>query len=187
MGRIGLIRHGQTDLNLRGVMAGAIDVPLNREGLRQAQELAKRLKGEKIDRIYTSLLQRAYRTAEIIGAELGVRVTRLEGLNELSQGKWEGLPLSEIKEKYPGEWEEWRRNPLTFTPPGGESVPQVYERAVRCIEGLMPALKKKDTLIVGHQVTNICIRCYLEGIDLSRIWELEADNATIKWLNTLAK
>jgi probable phosphoglycerate mutase len=183
MGRVGLIRHGQTDLNLKGVMAGAMDVPLNSAGLRQAEALAKRLAGERVDLIYTSGLQRAYHTAEIIAAELGVEVIKREFLNELSQGEWEGLSLGEIKEKYPGQWEEWRNNPLTFSPPKGESVPQVYERVVNGMEKLLPDLEGKDTLIVGHQVANICIRCYLEGIDLSRVWELESPNATIIWLN----
>ncbi len=183
MGRLGLLRHGQTDLNLKGVMAGSMDVPLNQEGVRQARAVVEKLKGKKVDHIYTSRLQRAYRTAEIIAAELDVGVTRLAGFNELCQGEWEGLSLQEINRKYPGKWEEWRKNPLDFTPPGGESIPSVSERVVKCLDGLLPELKERDTLIVAHQVANICLRCYLEGIELSRAWELEAGNATIKWLN----
>jgi len=183
MGRVGLIRHGQTDLNLKGVMAGAMDIPINSEGIRQAEALARSLKGEKVDQIYASGLQRAYRTAEIIAVELGLDVVRHEFLNELSQGEWEGLSLSEIKEKYPGQWEEWRKKPLVFSPPGGESIPQVYERVVRGIRELSPHLGGKDTLIVGHQIANICLRCYFEGIELDRVWKLESPNATINWLN----
>lgn len=183
MGRLGLIRHGQTDLNLKGVMAGLMDVPLNSEGLRQAEALAKKLVGEKLDHIYTSQLQRAYRTAEIIAAQLGVGVARVADFNELCQGEWEGLLLSEIQKRYPGQWEKWRDNPLTFAPPGGESIPQVFQRVVSYLEGLLPELRGRNTLIVGHQITNICIRCYIEGIELSRVWDLESGNATINWLN----
>jgi broad specificity phosphatase PhoE len=183
MGKIGIIRHGQTDLNLKGVIAGAQDIPINENGLRQAEELAGKLEGEKVNRIFSSGLRRAFRTAEIIDSRFGLGVTRVAGFNELSQGEWEGLALKEIKEKYPGKWEEWKKNPVESSPPGGESIPQVYDRVVKSLEELLPELKDGITLIVAHQVVNICIRCYLEGIELARVWDLESGNASIKWLS----
>jgi broad specificity phosphatase PhoE len=87
-----LIRHGETDWNVKRIVQGHSDNPLNKTGQLQAKELAKRLKHIHFDAIFSSDLLRAKRTAEIIAQEkkLAVQTTKL--LRERAYGKFEGKP-----------------------------------------------------------------------------------------------
>ena len=86
-----LVRHGETDWNAAGRLQGHTDRPLSELGRRQAQELAERLAGERVDAIYASDLARARETAEIVGAKLGLPVAVDPDLREKHWGTWEGL------------------------------------------------------------------------------------------------
>jgi len=92
--KIYLIRHGETDWNVKRIVQGHSDNPLNETGELQAKELAKRLKHIHFDAIFSSDLLRARRTAEIIAQEkkLAVQTTKL--LRERSFGKFEGKPAT---------------------------------------------------------------------------------------------
>ena len=83
--RIILIRHGRQNSNKCNV-----DVPLAPEGVLQAELLAKRLKGESFDIMYTSTLIRAIQTGDIINQELGLDVVRRAGINEIDWGDIDG-------------------------------------------------------------------------------------------------
>lgn len=90
--RIHLARHGQTDWNLEGRLQGGIDTSLNATGRQQAAELAERLKGMRLDAVYSSGRRRSRETAEI--ARGALPVTPLAGLTERRLGKFEGQKLA---------------------------------------------------------------------------------------------
>ncbi|HWX09771.1 MAG TPA: histidine phosphatase family protein, partial [Gaiellaceae bacterium] len=83
-----LVRHGETDWNAEGRLQGHTDRPLNEHGRRQAHALAERLAGDDIAAVYASDLARARETAEILGAKLGLPVSRDAGLRERDWGNW---------------------------------------------------------------------------------------------------
>jgi probable phosphoglycerate mutase len=91
-----LARHGETDWNRERRWQGHADPPLNDQGRAQARELAEALAGETLDAIYASDLRRAYETAEIVGARLGVPVTSEPGLREIDVGSWSGLTREQV-------------------------------------------------------------------------------------------
>ena len=89
--RLILVRHGQTDYNLENRYCGFSNPPLNEKGLWQAKRLAERLRGLKIDKVYTSDLQRARQTAELIGAAVSRMVSdgstaAVSGIGAVSSG-----------------------------------------------------------------------------------------------------
>ena len=61
-----IVRHGQTDWNVEGRNQGRTDIELNETGIKQAEEIAKKLEGKKFDMVFSSPLKRAYKTAQII-------------------------------------------------------------------------------------------------------------------------
>lgn len=145
-------RHGETDWNVAGRMQGHTDVPLNEVGRDQARDLADRLAGKKIRAIGSSDLVRARETAEIVGLGLGLDVSHVaRGLRERRYGVFEGLTRDEMAERFPAEYEAWRRDPRT-TPPGAESPDEVARRIVRAVRRATEKLARpgEPALLVTH-------------------------------------
>src|SRR5947209_1575278 len=94
------IRHTTTDWNVAGRTQGQTDIPLNSQGRREAEQLAKLLSGLSIDFIVSSDLKRASETAKIIGNLLAIPVQLNPGLRECSFGDIEGLNKQEAIERY---------------------------------------------------------------------------------------
>jgi broad specificity phosphatase PhoE len=106
-----LVRHGETDWNAEGKLQGHTDRPLNKYGRRQAQALADKLAGERIDAVYASDLARARETAEIVGEKLGLTVAVDPDLREKNWGNWEGLTSDErLHIEFEGETSEAHRD-----------------------------------------------------------------------------
>lgn len=91
MGILYLIRHGQSEGNIRGGFAGRIDYPLSPLGQKQANMTADFLRDEHIDVVLSSPLSRAYDTAVPIARTRGLDVLQREDLSEMDFGDWEGL------------------------------------------------------------------------------------------------
>ncbi len=105
-----LVRHGQTDWNASGRLQGATDIPLNAAGRDQAERVAAELKAivpvQSV--VFASPLARAADTARTIADALGAADVTLDPrLAEREYGPWEGLTLSERKERYPEAVERW--------------------------------------------------------------------------------
>ena len=90
-----IVRHGVTEWNKEGRLQGKKDIPLSKEGEEQADKLAKRLKDEKIDKIYASPLKRACKTAEIINKYHKLPINIEDGLREISYGIFDGISKEE--------------------------------------------------------------------------------------------
>ena len=114
LGRFCFLRHGESESNVRGVVAGWTDVALTARGRAQAAEAAETLAGVGLTAIHASPLSRARDTAEIIGARLGLPVAVLPEIAERNWGALEG---------HPPEKHEYRE-----APPGGESLDEFLER-----------------------------------------------------------
>ena len=99
MTRIYFVRHGQSEANAAGMVAGHLDVPLTALGEKQARLTAEYLKDVPFSHIYTSPLSRARKTAEPHLAYHDVPFTPVEGLKEFDLGTWEGVPKAELAGK----------------------------------------------------------------------------------------
>lgn len=124
------IRHGQTDWNINRRWQGTMDVPLNAEGLRQADLLAAYFAGaHPLNAIYSSDLQRAWHTAAAISRVTGVPVQPDPRLREINVGIFQGYSGDELAVLHPDELAQWRTGSPDYVIPGGESRRQVQERA----------------------------------------------------------
>jgi broad specificity phosphatase PhoE len=92
-----LVRHGNTEWNVKRLLQGHSDSPLTNEGLEQAKNLAIEFRNIKFDRIFSSDLLRAKRTAEIIALEHKIAVEATQLLRERSYGNLEGQPAAEFE------------------------------------------------------------------------------------------
>jgi len=115
MPKLIIVRHAESEWNPIGRYQGLLDPQLTERGRKQAEALARELSKENVSRVYTSPLKRTYQTAQILSERLGTSLIEEERVIEIDHGKWSGLLVEEVKEKFPEEFEMWLR---TFT---GES------------------------------------------------------------------
>lgn len=183
MPKLILSRHGQTDYNAQGRWQGQIDIPLNKEGLRQARALANRLRHFQIDAAYTSTLSRAHVTADTILDEhpSGVKAVRLNNLRETNGGLFEGLTREETVAKFPEAVELMRKDRIKYGPPGGETLVQVRDRAKSVLDQILEEHSEKDKniLVVAHGGIMGVTLCHLMGMALDRIVQWRIDNCSL--------
>lgn len=130
------LRHGETESNRLGLVAGSSDVPLNATGLAQARTAAQRFAGSGVDAIWSSPLQRAYDTARCVADVLGLDIVVITELAERNWGTLEGRPR------------EMRARGMT--PPGGESLEAFRARTLAGFARVTPS---RLPLIVAHSGT----------------------------------
>lgn len=182
--RLYLLRHGETE-GPKKVYKGHIDVPLSKEGIKQVERVAEILrlfvgKSTLNNRIIlSSPLERAVKTAEILGWALSIEYKTIEILKERGFGKWEGMALDQIVSLYPEEFERWRQNPARFSPPEGESTIDVSKRAKRAIEQILKEYRGYEVFITAHGGINRVILCNLLNIPLENIFKIEQDFACV--------
>ena len=174
-----LVRHGQTDWNLEGRYQGQSDVPLNATGLSQAAAFAASLDGQQFDALYSSDLARAYQTAEVIAARVGLPVQTDPRLREINQGQWQGRTLDEIKGFFNNEGAQAKRvtiDPVTTRAPGGESVWEVSQRMAQTADDIARRYPAGTVLVVGHGLALATLYCQAEGIPLAQVYSHIPEN-----------
>ncbi|WP_428964000.1 histidine phosphatase family protein [Micromonospora fluostatini] len=144
MTRLVVWRHGNTDWNAASRVQGQTDVPLNDLGREQARAAAPLLAALRPDAIVTSDLSRAADTAAALAAHTGLPVRSDAGLRERYFGRWQGLLLTEVAERYPEEYARWRAG----DPDPGADVESLADLGAR----LGTALQKAADLVPGGTV-----------------------------------
>lgn len=172
MSKLILLRHGQSIWNLENRFTGITDIDLSPTGIIEAENAGILLKKFSIDLIFTSTLKRAIHTTDIVVKVLGtkIRVVQNSALNERCYGDLQGLNKADTIVKY-GEKQVqlWRRSYETI-PPNGESLKNTYDRVIPFYkDNIVPELKTKNILIVGHGNSLRALIMYLENISTKDI------------------
>jgi len=174
--RILLIRHGQTDYNIKDVYQGAMDVPLNDKGHAQAGVVAERLKGFPVRAIYSSPLRRARATLDRIAAHHKPEPVFLDDLKEIHLGEWQGKSDTEVKRRYASFFEERKRlgDYYEARAPGGESYKDLTERSLRALERIVAEVDEGPVLVVTHGgvIKSIIGHLFELSVDKRRVFEI---------------
>lgn len=172
-----LIRHGETDWNREGRWQGQADVPLNANGVEQSKQLAKELASRiQLDAIYSSDLLRARQTAEFLAQETGLQVYLDVRLKEIDQGKWQGLQVQEIQERYSEIFYSRLQDPWNVAPPGGETAMQVRQRVAEALDSIARQHIGATVAIVAHGFVLAVARTIILGSSVESLWELVPEN-----------
>ncbi len=150
MGRLLLVRHGETPWNLDGRLQGSTDVDLSEKGREQARLVGRRLSTTAIDLAYSSNQSRARETAEIILEGRDVPLHAIPELRERSHGVFEGLTAKERRQRYPDLFAASLLNNLDFAPTGGETFRQTNRRMAAWAQDFRDAHLDSTVLVVGH-------------------------------------
>jgi len=166
---IGFIRHGVTAWNKLGREQGGLNIPLDEDGIRMSEKIADRLSGEGWQAIYTSPLQRAKVTAEIIAAKNpGVNFQVDKRLREIGSGLIEGTTEVERIERWGASWHTLNLN--------GEKSEQVIARGLHFIEDIKTKHAEENVLIVSH---GSFISTLINKLSASKIVNIDNSSLTI--------
>jgi 2,3-bisphosphoglycerate-dependent phosphoglycerate mutase len=177
MGRLVLLRHGESQWNLENRFTGWVDVPLSPKGWQEAREAGQKLMGYKFDRAYTSVLTRAIDTLNIVlevTGQTGIPIEKDQALNERMYGDLQGLDKAETALKYGDHQVKlWRRS-YDIRPPGGESLKDTADRVLpyyeRCI--LPEILAGKTILVSAHGNSLRALVMRLDQLSPGQVLEL---------------
>ena len=178
-----LTRHGQTDWNTAGRYQGQSDTPLNETGLRQAEQIAKRLSKETIHAIYSSDLSRAANTAQSIADFHALEIKKDSRWRELSFGDWEGMTYQEMSASSPELFEAWTKDPLTISTPNGETLAQLAKRVKAAFNEIKREHKDQTVLVVAHSGSLQSLLSVTLGVDLNRYWQFRISQASLSEMN----
>jgi 2,3-bisphosphoglycerate-dependent phosphoglycerate mutase len=181
-GTLVLVRHGQSDWNLKNLFTGWKDPDLSPQGVNEAKAAGQRLKakGLKFDMCFTSALTRAQHTLALVLAELGqtgLHETRDQALNERDYGELTGLNKDDARKKW-GEEQVlvWRRS-YDVPPPGGESLKDTLARSLPYyMHKIQPlVLEGKTVLVAAHGNSLRSLIMAIEGLTPEQILKRELD------------
>lgn len=196
--RLTLIRHGESAWNLENRFTGWVDVDLSPKGEKEAEAVGHILANIPVDVLFTSVLKRAIRTADIAFAVAGISdvpVHRDQALNERHYGDLQGLNKAETAEQYgPDQVHAWRRS-YDIAPPNGESLKDTQLRVAPYYESqIVPLLNEgKNVLVVAHGNSLRALVMFVEHLTPEQILKTEiATGVTITYeldeeLNVVSK
>jgi 2,3-bisphosphoglycerate-dependent phosphoglycerate mutase len=152
-----LVRHGQSEWNLKNLFTGWKDVDLTAQGITEAKKAGEKLKarGIKFDVAFTSALKRAQKTLDLVLAEMGeskIPIFKDQALNERDYGDLVGLNKDDARKKWGDEQVlRWRRS-YDIAPPGGESLRDTVARALPYfVQEILPrVLRGERTIVAAH-------------------------------------
>ena len=181
-GTLVLVRHGQSEWNLKNLFTGWKDPDLTEKGITEARAAGQRLKakGLKFDICFTSALTRAQHTLKLILEELGqtgLPETRDQALNERDYGELTGLNKDDARKRWGEEQVHiWRRS-YDVPPPGGESLKDTLARSLPYyVHMIQPhVLEGKSVLVSAHGNSLRSLIMAIEGLTPEQILKRELD------------
>lgn len=180
-------RHGETDWNVRGILQGWFDIPINEQGRRQAHQLAAAFAGAGFTAVWSSPLMRARETAEIVSSALRLPPPSChDGLKERCFGAIQGVPKSELAELNPLLLQQiLRRNPAAEFE-GGESMDEFADRILGALAEIGARHPGDRVLVITHGWVMDVLTRHISGLARSAILNFKRRNGDILWLEATA-
>jgi alpha-ribazole phosphatase/probable phosphoglycerate mutase len=176
-----LLRHGETFWNADGNRyCGATDIGLTDQGIQQAHAVVNVLKGVSFDAIYSSPLQRAFRTAQIASGKLDEDIVIDGRLTEANFGKWEGKTREEFIAENPDLWTNWCQSPDQIRAGGnGETALEVINRVADFFRDAQHKHPAGTILVVAHNAVNRFYMAWKLGMPLKNYRKLVQENSSL--------
>ena len=181
MKEIYIIRHGETDYNKKGSLQGSgVDKDLNEVGRQQANMFYECYKDIAFDKVYISTLIRTYQTVENFVLNRHVPCEKLEGLDEINWGIYEGKSIHEIKSKvYNDLIQHWEKGNYQLKAPEGESLQDISDRQLKAIDHMFANKNEQRILICIHGRALGVLLCNILQEDLSKMQKFPHQNLSL--------
>ena len=180
MVQILLIRPGTTEYDQQRRVQGTLDIPLCEDGRQQVETLVDALRGQPIAAIYASPCQSADQTAEALAQALDLKVKTLDKLQNLDQGLWQGMLVSDVKSKQPKVYRQFQEQPETVCPPQGETLSTAKQRVSAALGKLLKKHKSDRVIaIVVPEPLASVVRHVVRNEEWGDLWQ--SANESAQW------
>ncbi len=172
MTEIYMVRHCEAMGNVKRLFQGSSDFDISETGVKQLEYLKNRFKNIKLDKVYTSPLIRARKTALAVIGDRDLKPIDEKGLIELDGGIVEGKPFIETFNSIPGLADTWDNHPEDFAPEGGEKMRDAYERIWNTVKKIAAQNPGKTVACTTHGGVTRCLLCRLLKGDITKLSEM---------------
>lgn len=173
-----VVRHGESEENIKGTFYGSIDCNLSEKGKLQCLFVKEKLESIHFDKIFYSPTIRAKETLEIIYTSKNTHKVCDKRLGEINFGQFEGKSYNELLMTYNKECKLWEKDWINFTPPEGESYLDLFKRIEEFMEELLKDTSE-NVLIVSHGGPIRAIYSYVMNKNLETFWKFGCNNCDI--------
>ena len=180
MGQIIFLRHGQAKNNTERILAGRTEgVPLTDTGIKQSEHTAELLEHMNLSTIYSSPIQRAKHTAEIVGKHNSLDVTTDDRLIELDMGKFTGMPYDEIFKSHGNVFMKFYNGDLEIAHNGVETFSDVKKRILGIVDYIIEKHPDENVLLVTHMDPIKAMLSTVIDLSPTNLYELILPNASL--------
>ena len=180
MGQIIFLRHGQAKNNTERILAGRTEgVPLTDTGIKQAEHTAQLLADMNISAIYSSPIERAKHTAEIVGKHNSLDVTIDDRLIELDMGKFTGMPYDEIFNSHGNVFMKFYNGELEIAHNGVETFAEVKKRILGIVDHIIEKHPDENIVLVTHMDPIKAMLSTVVDLSPTNLFELIIANASL--------
>ena len=180
MGQIIFLRHGQAKNNTDRILAGRTEgIPLTETGIKQAEHTAELLKHMNISAVYSSPIQRAKHTAEIVGKHNFIDVKIDERLIELDMGKFTGMPYDEIFNSHGNVFMKFYNGELEIAHNGVETFSDVKKRVLSIVDHITENHPDENVVLVTHMDPIKAMLSTIVDLSATNLFELIIANASL--------
>ena len=180
MGSIIFLRHGQAINNTQRILAGRTPgVPLTDKGVDQAEKAAKFLEDMNISAIYSSPIERAKNTADIVGKHNSIDVRIDDRLIELDMGKFTGMPYDEIFSSHGNVFMKFYKGELEIAHNGVETFADVKKRVLGMVDHVIENHPDENVVLVTHMDPIKAMLSTIVSLSPENLFELIIANASL--------
>lgn len=174
------MRHGEAEGNIIRIFHGQYNSALTKDGHLQAERAAIYLKDFKIDRLYSSDLNRTLDTARHIAKYHPLEIVQKAELREIDGGKWENVPWDDLPAMFPESYSFWENDIARTVMPDGESVVEMFNRTKAAFDEIASAHPGETVCVVTHGTVLRALLCLWRNLPLSQMQNVPwFDNASI--------
>ncbi|MFZ1933866.1 MAG: histidine phosphatase family protein [Thermoguttaceae bacterium] len=178
-----LIRPGSTDYDVQERILGSLDIPLNERGLAEVAATVEQVRDKGMELIFAPTSQPSLQTAGIIAKALGIKLKKIERLENLNQGLWQGMLVEDVRRKQPKVYRQWQEQPENVCPPDGEMLGQADERVRNAIVKLLKRRKEGVIgLVLPEPLLSLARRFITHGV-LGDLWKAPNGHERVEVLN----
>lgn len=173
--QIALIHPGTTDYDQQGRLQGNLAVPLNEQGGAECAQVAQELDDKGVSVVYAAACLPAVETGEAIAEHLEIKLKKLDKLENINCGLWQGMLVDDIKRKHPKVYRQWAEMSENVCPPEGETMADVKQRLQVSLKKLLK--KHSDgtiALVLPSPLSELAVQLLGAG-EFGAVWKVNAE------------